>query len=178
MSISLYDASVGSYLQCLSGLAGLLEKARVHFEATGVDISEIVETTLAADMRPFRFQIRSVAHHSIGAIEGLRNGVFSPPKPAPDYTFAELQTLVADTRAKLEALTAEDVDALATGEVVFAASELRLPFTATNFILSFSLPNFYFHATTAYDILRLKGLPLQKRDYLGHLRFERNRLGA
>ena len=173
MTISLYDASVASYQQILGGVAGFLDKARVHFDAAGLDLEEIVETRFAPDMKPFRFQIRSLAHHSVGAIEALRSGTFAPPGPAPDYTFAELQTLIAETRVTLDAQTADEIDALVSREVVFAFGDYRLPFTAVNFILSFSLPNFHFHAATAYDILRTKGLPLEKRDYLGRLRFER-----
>ena len=173
MAISLYDASVASYLQTLGGVAGFLEKARIHFGAVDLDLEDIVETRFAPDMKPFRFQIRSLAHHSVGAIEGLRSGTFAPPGPAPAYTFAGLQTLIAETRATLEALAADEIDAFAGREVVFAFGDYRLPFTAANFILSFSLPNFHFHAATAYDILRMRGLPLEKRDYLGRLRFER-----
>ena len=173
MSISLYDVSITSYLQTLGGLVGLLDKAQAHFAADGTDLADVVETRLAPDMKPFRFQIRSVAHHSVGALEGLRSGTFAPPGPAPAYTYAELQTLLVETRATLEAVSAEEVDALASRTVIFTAGDLRLPFTAANFILSFSLPNFHFHAATAYDLLRLRGVPLEKRDYLGKLRFER-----
>ena len=69
-------------------------------------------------------------------------------------------------------MTPESIDALEGAEVVFEFRDTRLPFTAEQFFLSFSLPNFYFHATTAYDILRSRGVPLGKRDYLGRLRMK------
>jgi len=80
--------------------------------------------------------------------------------------------VVADTRAALEQLTAADVNALEGRDVAFQFRDFKLPFTAENFLLSFSLPNFYFHAATAYDILRSKGVPLGKRDFMGALRLK------
>lgn len=173
MAITLYDVSVVSFLRSLDAMIGLLEKAEAHFVQQGVDLSDVVETSLHPDMKPFRFQIRSVAHHSLGAITGLRQGTFSPPLPAPPYSYAQLQAMIADTREQMAAVTPDEMEALAAGDVHFVAGERRMHFTADNFILSFSLPNFYFHATTAYDILRQKGVPLEKRDYLGKVRIER-----
>ena len=78
MSFSLFDATVANYLQTLSAVGGFLEKSRTHFHEKGVDLAEIVETRLAADMLPLRFQIVSVVHHSRGAMEAAKNGVFVP----------------------------------------------------------------------------------------------------
>ncbi|MBP7660254.1 MAG: DUF1993 domain-containing protein, partial [Burkholderiaceae bacterium] len=122
------------------------------------------------DMLPFRFQIESVAHHSLGAIEGMKKGVFAPGGETPPRNYAGLQQLIADTRASLAALAPADVNALSGRDMVFELRGRQIPFTTDNFALSFSLPNFYFHATTAYDILRLKGVPLGKRDFLGTMR--------
>ncbi len=80
--------------------------------------------------------------------------------------------MVADARAALRALTPDEVNALEGGDIVFHLGEAKLPFTTVGYILSFSLPNFHFHATTAYDILRTKGVPLGKRHYLGQLRMK------
>jgi hypothetical protein len=172
MAISLYDLSVASYLQTLGGVAGFLDRGLDHCRETGIDPEEIVETRLFPDMFPFRFQIWSVAHHSIGAIEGVKQGVFNPPRELPPLDYAGLQKVVADTRAALEQLTAADVNALEGRDVAFQFRDFKLPFTAENFLLSFSLPNFYFHAATAYDILRSKGVPLGKRDFMGALRLK------
>ena len=172
MAISLYDLSVASYLQTLGGVAGFLDRGLDHCRETGIDPEEIVETRLFPDMFPFRFQIWSVAHHSIGAIEGVKQGVFNPPRELTPLDYAGLQKVVADTRAALEQLTAADVNALEGRDVAFQFRDFKLPFTAENFLLSFSLPNFYFHAATAYDILRSKGVPLGKRDFMGALRLK------
>jgi len=172
MAIGLYDLSVASYLQTLGAVIRFLEKGLTHFTTSGVDPDEIVETRLVADMLPFRFQIQSVAHHSLGAIEGVKQGLFLPPPQAPAYDYRGLQQLVVDTREALQKLTPAEVDALEGKDVVFKLRDFEMPFTAEGFLLSFSLPNFYFHATTAYDILRTKGVPIGKRDYLGQMRLK------
>jgi hypothetical protein len=88
------------------------------------------------------------------------------------YDFAGLQGLVAEAREALAALTPEAVNALGGKDVIFAIGDRKLPFTAEGFLMSFSLPNFYFHATTAYDILRTNGVPLGKRDFMGRLKLK------
>ena len=106
----------------------------------------------------------------MGAIEGVRKGVFAPDMTPPPQTFAALKTKIADTLAALEAIDAAEIDAFVGRDMRFAFGERQMNFTAENFLLSFSQPNFYFHATTAYDILRWKGLPLSKRDFTGRVR--------
>ena len=172
MATSLYDLSVASFLQTLGAVSGFLEKGRAHFAANGTDPNGVLETSLFSDMLPFRFQVQSVTHHSRGAIEGVKAGVFSPPPQIPPIGYADLQTMVAEARATLEALTPDEVNALEGRDMAFALGEHKLPFVAENFLMSFSLPNFYFHATTAYDILRMKGVPLGKRDYMGKMRMK------
>lgn len=170
MAFSLYDATVANYLQILGAVGGFLDKGLAHFREKGIDPAEIVESRLIADMAPLRFQIISVAQHSRGAMEAAQNGVFLPPSGKPDLDYAGLQALVAEARHELSALTPEAVDALAGRDVIFKLGERALPFTAEGFLMSFSLPNFFFHATTAYDILRHKGAPLGKRDFMGRLK--------
>ena len=172
MALSLYDASVANYLQTLGAVSGVLDKALAHFREKNIDPETIVEARLAPDMLPFRFQIISVAQHSRGAIEGVQQGVFNPPSFKTPYDFAGLQGLVAQSREALAALTPEAVNALAGRDVAFHLGERQLPFTAEGFLMSFSLPNFYFHATTAYDILRTNGVPLGKRDFMGRLKMK------
>lgn len=172
MAISLYDLSVGSYLQTLGGVAGFLQRGLDHCRDNSIDPSEIVETRLHGDMLPFRFQVVSVAHHSLGAIEGVKKGEFGPPGGDMPGDYAGLQALVAKATEGLKALSADEVNALEGGDVVFKIGDFKLPFTAEGFLMSFSLPNFYFHATTAYDILRQKGVPLGKRDFMGSLRLK------
>ncbi len=172
MAISLYDASVTSFLQTVGGVCGFLERGLSHCQDNNIDPAEIVETRLFPDMLPFWFQISSVAHHSQGAIDGVRKGVFSPGGAMSPLTYADLQKLVGDARTSLQALTPEEVNGFEGKDMAFQFGERRMPFTAEGFLLSFSLPNLHFHATTAYDILRTKGVPLGKRDYMGALRMK------
>jgi len=171
--ISLYDCSVGTYLQVLPAVAGILEKGRQHFASVDVDLEGIVATRLWEDMLPFWFQIVSVCHHSMGAIKGLQAGVFSPPEREPDLTYTMLEERTQRAIAGLECLSAAEVNELEGKDMQFRMDDFTIPFTTENFILSFSLPNFYFHATTTYDILRMKGVPLGKRDFLGKLKIRR-----
>jgi uncharacterized protein len=173
MAISLYDVSVAGFLQSLQGVAGFLEKGLTHCSAAGVDPNEIVESRIYKDMFPFRFQIVSVVHHSLGAIEGVKKGVFSPPADQRPHDYEALQGLVNEARATLKAIKPEEINALEGKDVVFDFRDVKIPFTAENFLMSFSTPNLHFHATTAYDILRSKGVPLGKRDYMGSLRIKR-----
>lgn len=172
MAFSLYDATVANYLQILGAVGGFLEKSLTHFREKGLDPGEIVEARLTPDMLPLRFQIVSVAHHSRGAIEAAKTGVFAPSAGKPDLDYAALQALVTEARHELSALTPEAVDALAGRDVIFKLGERALPFTSEGFLMSFSLPNFFFHATTAYDILRHKGAPLGKRDFMGRMKLK------
>ena len=172
MGVSLYDLSVASYLQTIGGVAGFLEKGAKHCAEHNIDPNTLVETRLHADMFPLQFQIQSVTHHSIGAIEGVKKGLFTPPPQIPAQDYKGLQKMVADARDALTKLTPAEVNALEGRDMTFQIRDFKIPFTAEGFIMSFSLPNFYFHATTAYDILRMKGVPLGKRDYMGQMRMK------
>jgi hypothetical protein len=105
-------------------------------------------------------------------MEAAKNGVFVPTSGKPDLDFAALQALVADARNELSGLTPEAVNALVGRDVTFKLGDRTLPFTAEGFLMSFSLPNFFFHATTAYDIIRHKGAPIGKRDFVGRLKLK------
>lgn len=172
MAFSLYDASVANYLQTLGAVSGFLDRGLSHFREHNIDPEQMVEARLAPDMQPLRFQIVSVAHHSRGAIEGVQQGAFHPPSWQVPYDFAGLQALVAEAREALSGLTPEAVNALGGSDLIFHLGDRKLPFTAEGFLMSFSLPNFYFHATTAYDILRTNGVPLGKRDFMGRMRMK------
>jgi len=170
MSFSLYAATVPSFQQILGALAGVLVKAETYCNEKGLEPSELIQARLAPDMFPFAYQVKSAAVHSFGAIEGARAGLFTPDvSPSPE-TFEGLKAKVAEALAGLAALAPADVDALVGRDTRFSFREHHSDFTAENFLLSFSQPNFYFHATTAYDILRWKGLPIGKRDFTGRTR--------
>jgi len=170
MALSLYAATVPSYLQILRAVSGLLNTAEAFCAEKALAPDDIIQARLADDMQPFAYQVKSTAVHSLGAIEGVRKGVFSPDTTTPPETFAALKTRITETLAKLETIDAAEVDAFVGRDMRFAFGDRNIEFTAENFLLSFSQPNFYFHATTAYDILRWKGVPIGKRDFIGRLR--------
>jgi len=172
MATQLYDLSVRSFLQTIGGVEGFLERGMSHFAENNIDPDEVVELRLFPDMAPFRFQLQSVCHHSLGAIEGVKKGEFAPPPDIPPHGYKAMQAMVSETREALQKLTPAEVNALEGKDVVFKFRSFEMPFVAENFLMSFSMPNFYFHATTAYDILRNKGVPLGKRDFMGQMRIK------
>ncbi len=172
MAVSLYDLSVGTYQQILGSISGVLDKGKAHAEANGMNLGELVETRLADDMLPLSFQISSTAHHSLGAIEGIRAGVFSPSGMRSDLDYDGLHDLVKTAIEALGKVSADEINRLEGGDMRFEFGDRKIPFTAEGFIQSFSLPNFYFHATTTYDILRMKGVPLGKMDFMGAMKIK------
>lgn len=173
MTISLYDATVSSFRQTLGAVSALLEKAEAFCAAKGVAPEQIIQARLAEDMLPFAYQIKSSVVHSVGAIEGVRRGTFSPDRTTPPETFPALHARITDALKTLEAMDRSEIDAFVGRDMCFVAGERRIEYTAENFLLSFSLPNFYFHAATAYDILRWQGLQIGKRDFMGKTRARR-----
>ena len=148
MALSLYDISVPSYLQTLGAVAGFLEAGRSHCSESNSDVEAVVSTRLHEDMWPFHDQIVSVAHHSLGCIRGLQAGLFQPPNLETRMDFAGLQSLVAEAVTEVEKFDRATVDALEGKDLLFKVGNFELQFAAEDFVMSFSLPNFYFHATT------------------------------
>jgi hypothetical protein len=173
MPISLFDATILSYVQTLGALSGLIDKGEAFCTEKSIDPNDILQARLAPDMHPFVYQVKSASVHSIGAIDGVRKGVFSPDTSTPPQTFAALRTRIAESLTALNAIEPEEINDMVGRDMRFAFGDRHADFTVENFLLSFSLPNFYFHSTTAYDILRWKGVPVGKRDFTGRLRLKR-----
>lgn len=167
MPISLHEAFVPSCQQILAAGQALIDKAEAHCAEHGIAPAAIIGAQLAPDMAPVPFQVFSMAHHSMGAIEGVRAGRFSPARPAPEQDFASLKAMLTEAAAGLAALDPAELDTHIGKPVVFSLGAMEMPFKAENFLLSFSQPNFYFHATTFYDILRNAGVKIGKRDFTG-----------
>ena len=170
MAFSLYAATIPSYLQILGSVSGLLDRAESYCVDNAIDPQTLIQAKLADDMFPFSYQVKSAAVHSLGSIEGVRRGVFSPDMTPPPESFAAMKSRIEETVKALQAIDPAEVESFMGRDMAFVFKDFRVDFTAENFLLSFSLPNFYFHSTTAYDILRWKGVPIGKRDYLGRMR--------
>jgi len=170
MALSLYAVTVPSYRQTLGAVEGLLGKAEAFCTQKGLAPQHIIQARLADDMQPFAYQVKSTVVHSLGAIEGVRKGVFSPDTTTPPQDFAALKARIVESIAALGAITAAEVDSFVGRDMRFTFGDRHLDYSAENFLLSFSQPNFYFHAATTYDILRWKGIPIGKRDFMGSTR--------
>jgi hypothetical protein len=170
MATSLYDLSVPTFLQTVSAVAGFLDRAAMHCAETGADPDDFVDARLIDDMAPFHFQIEALAHHSVWGLEAVKTGVFAPPALVGAMPFADLQSMISRAEMALEALTPDEVNGWAGKDLDLQIGPRRLAFTSETYVLSFALPNFHFHAVTAYDILRTRGVPIGKRDYEGRLR--------
>ena len=170
MTISLYDLSVPTFLQTVRAVGGFLDRAAMHCAETGADPSDFVQARLFEDMAPLHFQIEAAWHHSVWGLEAMKTGVFAPPALVGSVPFAELRAMMASAETSLEKFTPDEVNSWTGKDLDFQIGPRRLAFTPATYILSFALPNFHFHAVTAYDILRTRGVQLGKRDYEGQLR--------
>src|SRR5579859_2968845 len=110
MTFSLYAATVPSYRQILGAVSGLLGTAEAFCTEKGIAPHEIIQARLAEDMQSFAYQVKSTAVHSLGAIEGVRSGLFSPDMTPPPETFAALKARIAETLAALEMIEAAEVE--------------------------------------------------------------------
>lgn len=167
--ISLYELSIGSYKRILDASIGVLKKSEEHLNKNDQDLGDIVNMKLAPDMLPFSFQVNSIRHHSLHAAQGILKGVFGPPDPLPKMEFAGLINLLEEAKTQLKEINQEEIEQCCGKSVIFKMGSMEIPFTAENFVQSFSLPNLYFHYATAYDMLRIKGAPLGKTNFLGRM---------
>ncbi|PIB93617.1 DUF1993 family protein [Caulobacter sp. FWC2] len=166
MSVTLQTVAVTSLTRGLKTLLLLLEKAKAHAEAAGTSPDAYVEARLFEDMLPLSGQIQRVSDTAKGAVARL-TGLDAPPMADEEKTFADLQDRIARTLAYVESVPASAFDGAETREVTVPAGPFTLQFTGLDYLLEFVIPNFQFHVVTAYDILRHKGVPLGKRDFLG-----------
>ena len=172
MSIKINQASLETYKQILPAALQILNKAKAHFEETGTDLEDRVQARLYEDMAPFSFQVFSIVHHSVGALNALKSGEFGPPNMPENLDFAALHSLLEEAVNDLKNFSANEVDACSEQEVLFKMGSIEWPFSADSFILSFSLPNFYFHVTTMYDMLRMRGVSVGKLDFIGKMQLK------
>ncbi|MES2055005.1 MAG: DUF1993 domain-containing protein [Pseudomonadota bacterium] len=166
MTTSLYDLTVPVFDRALNALSGVLTKGEAFATEKGFDPSVLVNARLAPDMAPLTAQIQRVTDSVKGVLTrvgGIENVVFEDN----ETSFAELQMRIAKARALLASTPREALDGKETAEVIFQTPTRALTFTGQSYVLSFALPNIYFHVTTAYAILRHNGVPIGKLDYLG-----------
>ena len=165
----LYDLSIGTYRRVLESTIKSMEKGLVFFDEQDINLTDVINMRLASDMAAFSSQVNFIRHHSLGAVNGILKGSFSTPSKAPELDYKGLINVLSETLKELNSIDASDIEATTGKAMYFRTGSFELPFTTENFVLSFSLPNLYFHATTVYDMLRIKGVPLTKIDFLGNM---------
>jgi len=180
MPISLYDLSVPTFLQTASAVGNVLDRTTRHCAETGGDLEALVTARLFPDMAPFHFQIEALTQHAVWGLKAVETGAFAPPPLIGAMPFADLRAMVGRAVTALEAFSPEEVNSC-SGKVLdidlyrpvdeknhttSSWGPRKFAFTPETFLLSYSLPNFYFHCSTAYGILRHNGLDVGKRDFM------------
>ena len=167
MTISMYKASVPVFVQFLTSLSAVLDKAAAYAEAKKVEPAVLLNTRLAPDMFPLVRQVRAATDHAINAC-GRLAGADMPSFANAETTIPELKDRIAKTIDFLKGLKPAQIDGSEDKaiKITFPSGATR-EFTGQSLLLTNSLPNFYFHCATAYDILRHCGIELGKRDFMG-----------
>jgi hypothetical protein len=155
----MYQASIPLFMRGFDRLSAILKKG----EAGG---AALVEARLAPDMLTLAGQVQRASDTAKGCAARL-SGLDNPSFPDNEKSFAELQARIARTVDFLKSVTPDRIDGSEGKAIEIKAGGNVLRFKGEDYLLTFALPNFYFHVTTAYDILRHNGVPLGKPDYLG-----------
>ena len=166
MPLSLYQSSVPVFERSLTAFLSILDKAEAHAKARSFDPANYLSVRLAPDMWPFVRQVQAFCDHAKNAPFRLA-GAQPPAIENTETTFADLRARIEATLAHLKSVDAKEVDSAADRDVVFPARSEQDENAGADYLLHFVLPNFYFHLTTAYDILRAAGVEIGKRDFLG-----------
>ena len=163
----IYTASIPVFKQMLGGLSQVLAKAEAHATAKNIDPNALLQARLSPDMFPLLRQVQ-VATDFAKSVSARLAGVEVPKLDDNEHSFADLQARIATVLAFIEGLTPEKFDEAATREIVSqAGTPKEKRFTGTSYLFNYGLPHFFFHTTTAYNILRHNGVEVGKKDYIG-----------
>lgn len=166
MSLSMYAASVPVFQRALGNLDAVLRKGEEHAAAQGLDLADLAAARLAPDMFPLTGQIQS-ASDSAKFCAARLTGTAAPSFADDETTFDEMHQRIAKTLDYLASVDPAGFEGSETRAVVQKSRRGERHFIGTSYLLTFALPNFFFHVATAYDILRHEGVPVGKSDYLG-----------
>jgi len=167
MNISMYQASVPRFVNILGNLSNILEKAQAHVDAKKLDPATLATYRLFPDMLPMTKQIQIACDTAKGVVARLA-GVEIPVYEDNEKTLVDLKARVAKTITFMQTLTPGQIDGTEDKEIVIKRGDKETHYKGMQFLLGHALPNFYFHVTTAYNILRHNGIEIGKRDYLGN----------
>ena len=168
MSLSMHQASVPAFLQTLGSLSAILGKAETFAAERKIEPAVLLAYRLAPDMFPLTRQVQIASDHAKGCCARLAGR--EVPKYTDDETsFADLRVRIRKTLEFVQSFRPEEIDGSEERAIEITAGSRQLRFTGQQYLVNFALPNFYFHATTAYAVLRHCGLPVGKRDFLDSL---------
>jgi len=166
MTMSMYQASVPPMIRTLNNLVAIIDKAEAHCAARKIEPETLLRARLYPDMFPFLKQVQVVTDHAKGMAARL-SGMEPPAYPDAEHSFADLKARIAKTIEFLKSRPADQIDAGETRDLSLTVTGIPMTLKGRDFMVNVAIPNFYFHVTTAYDILRHSGVEIGKRDYLG-----------
>ena len=166
MALAFHQAAIPPVLQILASVSAILDKAAEHCKVRKIDPAVLLNYRLAPDMFPLTRQVQIMTDQAKGMAARLA-GVEVPAYPDTETSFAELKARIARAVDFIKSCKPADIDAGATREISIKGGANEFKFTGAAYLTSWVFPNFYFHATTTYDILRHCGVVLGKRDFLG-----------
>lgn len=167
MPISMYQASVPRLANTLENLSAILDKAQSHADTHGIAMATLMEWRLAPDMYPFSKQVQIACDKARSVVARLAR-MEVPAYEDNEQTLAQLKARIARTVAFIRAVPAQRIDGTEDDEIVLPVTGKETRYSGMQLLLGHSLPNVYFHATTAYNILRHNGVAIGKRDFLGN----------
>ena len=167
MNLSMYKASVPRFVNILGNLSNILDKAQAYSDAKKLKEDALTSFRLFPDMLPMTAQVQIACDTAKGVVARLA-GIPIPAYEDNEKTLAELKARVAKTIAFIQTVTAEQIDGSEEKEIVTKRGDKETRYQGMQFLLGHAIPNFYFHVTTTYNILRHNGVEIGKRDYLGN----------
>lgn len=167
MKISMYQASVPRFVNTLGNLSAILDKAQAYADAKKIDAAVLPSARLFPDMLPMKAQVQIACDTAKGAVARLA-GVEIPKHEDTEQTIADLRARIDKCVAFIKSVAAEKIDGTEDKEIVLKGRDRELRYTGIQFLLGHATPNFYFHVTTCYNLLRHNGVEIGKRDYIGN----------
>ncbi|HEU4376418.1 MAG TPA: DUF1993 domain-containing protein [Telluria sp.] len=166
MTFSMYSASAPVFKQILNSLSAIVDKAEAHASEKKIDPAALLQARLFPDMFPFIRQVQIAADFAKGSAARL-GGVEVPKYEDDEVTFADLKARIAKTVAFIDSVPQDGIEASAQRDITTGSGEKAKQWKGQVYLLHYALPHFFFHATTAYDILRHNGVDIGKKDFIG-----------
>ena len=167
MTISMYQASVPRFVNILKNLTGILDKAQAHVDAKKIDVLILTNYRWFPDMLPMTTQVLIACDAAKGVVARLA-GIEIPVYEDNEKTLSDLKARIAKTISFIESVTPAQIDGTEDKDIVTKRGDKETHYKGMQFLLGHALPNFYFHITTTYNILRHNGIEIGKRDFLGN----------